>query len=256
MSDERLTSYRLRNRAEVFGTVADAYDRYRPEYPDALIDDLVALRPRRVLDIGAGTGKATRQLVAHGLDVLAVEFDPKMAEVARRSGLTVEVSGFEKWDDAGRRFDLVTCAQAWHWIDPDAGAAKIADILEPGGTFAAFWNHDELVPEVMDTVTEVYRRRAPELLDSIVVGGGRHRDRPYLSQLTETGRFAQLSTRDYDRETVYARADWLGMVATHSDHLQLSPDDLQILLDELSAALPDTVTVHVDTSVILARTAT
>ena len=56
-----------------------------------------------------------------------------MAEVARRRGLAVEVAAFEAWEPAGRRFDAVVAGQAWHWIDPDAGAAKAAEVLRPGG---------------------------------------------------------------------------------------------------------------------------
>src|SRR3954454_7614859 len=112
-----------RARAESFGAVAANYDRYRPGYPETLIDDLLALRPTDVLDIGCGTGKAARQLVARGLDVLGVEIDPEMAAVARAHGLAVEVVGFEQWEPAGRTFDLIVCGQAWHWIDPRIGPA-------------------------------------------------------------------------------------------------------------------------------------
>src|SRR5690349_21277834 len=95
-----------RHRAEVFGSAAEAYDEYRPSYPDALIDDLVAAGPARALDIGCGTGKAGRLLAARGVEVLGVEIDEDMAEVARRSGLEVEVGSFETWEPAGRTFDL------------------------------------------------------------------------------------------------------------------------------------------------------
>src|SRR5581483_6684340 len=121
--DDRVPShasrpFRERDRAESFGSVARQYDRFRPSYPSELIDDLVALGPSDVLDVGCGTGKAGRLLADRGLDVLGVEIDPQMAEVARDHGLTVDVGSFEEWETAGRRFDLLVSGQAWHWVDP------------------------------------------------------------------------------------------------------------------------------------------
>ena len=123
-----------RERAESFGSVAAAYDRFRPSYPDVLISDLVELGPDRVLDVACGTGKVAVPLVACGLSLLGVEADPKMAAIARTHGLIVEEAKFEEWDDQGRTFDLITCGQGWHWIDTRVGDEKAARLLNPGGT--------------------------------------------------------------------------------------------------------------------------
>ena len=130
--------HRDRERALSFGGEAALYDRVRPSYPEALIEDLMALKPERALDVGCGTGKVARLLVARGCDVLGVEPDPRMADVARSRGIAVEVASFEAWDPAGRRFALLVSGQAWHWVDPAQGAAKAADVLHPGGHLAAF----------------------------------------------------------------------------------------------------------------------
>ncbi|HEX4212237.1 MAG TPA: methyltransferase domain-containing protein [Candidatus Dormibacteraeota bacterium] len=91
-----------RERAESFGQVAVQYDRYRPSYPDALIDDLTGLRPQAVLDVGCGTGLVAAALSDRGLSVLGVEPDAQMAGVARDRGVPVEVATFETWEDGGR----------------------------------------------------------------------------------------------------------------------------------------------------------
>ena len=110
-----------------FGRVADLYDRARPSYPAEVIDELIdaaALQPgSRVLEVGAGTGKATEQLAERGLAVLALEPDAAMAALARRrcaSHPLVEISqlAFEDWR-AHERVHAVASAQAWHWIAPD-----------------------------------------------------------------------------------------------------------------------------------------
>jgi SAM-dependent methyltransferase len=230
--------YANRARAESFGAVAANYDRYRPGYPDALIDDLVALAARDVLDVGCGTGKAARQLVARGMSVLGVEIDPEMAAVARSHGLTVEVAGFEQWDPAGRTFDLLVSGQAWHWIDPAVGPAKAAALLRPGGTAVLFWNHEtDLEPEVRKELDEVYRKHAPELLEMSEQDRKHRAARPYFADLKASGRFRSVETKEYPLERIYTTDEWVGTVQTHSDHLQLEPVRRTALGDELRSVI-------------------
>jgi len=228
-----------RARAESFGAVAANYDRYRPGYPEALIEDLVALAPTDVLDIGCGTGKAARQLVARGMSVLGVEIDPGMAAVARSHGLTVEVTGFEQWEPAGRTFDLVTCAQAWHWIDPAVGPAKAAGLLRPGGVLALFWNHEELDAETRRVLDPAFRAHAPELLDVSKQDRARREAKPYFADVRASGAFRSVQTKDYPFERSYTADEWVGTVGTHSDHLQLEPAIRAALADALRDVIVD-----------------
>src|SRR5271170_7009633 len=156
-------SHQARQVAESFGTDAERYDRARPGYPDALVERIVAASPgRQVLDVGCGTGIAARQFQAAGCRVLGVEPDARMADFARQTGVEVEVATFEAWDSAGRTFDAVVAGQAWHWVDPVAGAAKAARVLRPGGRLAAFWHVFEPPQDVAEAVAAVYRRVVPE----------------------------------------------------------------------------------------------
>ena len=133
----------------MFGDVAELYERVRPTYPDALIDDVIELAgidpSARALEVGAGTGKATRQFAARGVAVRAVEPSAAMAAVAREvcadyQGVTVEEAEFEDFDPAGETFPLLFSAQAWHWISPGVRYVKARRVLEPRGVLAAFWN--------------------------------------------------------------------------------------------------------------------
>ena len=162
-----------RSRAESFGAVAELYDRARPEYPQSLIDALLADGARTVLDVGCGTGIVATLLTARGCRVTGVEVDPRMAEVARRKGLEVEVGAFERWDDHGRRFDLVTSGQAWHWIEPAAGMARAADVLNQAGRFAAFWNFGHPPVHIRGRIAPIYDRLAPSLENYSVALDGR-----------------------------------------------------------------------------------
>jgi SAM-dependent methyltransferase len=216
-----------RDRAESFGAVAEDYDRYRPSYPAQLFDDLVALAPAAVLDVGCGTGKAARELAARGLDVLGLEVDPRMATVARAHGLAVEVAPFETWPDRGRRYDLITAAQSWHWIDPEAGAAKAAAVLRPGGTLALFWNHNDSGADFDD----VYRELAPHLVDDGTPSAARHADR-----IAASGLFS-VTTREYPWQRSYTADEWVGYARTHSHHLVLPPAQLDAVTAGLRAAI-------------------
>ena len=119
-----------RRRAETFGDYAEQYDRVRPTYPSALVDWVCPANGRRVLDVGCGTGKAALLFAARNCAVLGIEIDERMAAIAESHGIPVEVSSFETWDAAGRRFDLVVSGQAWHWVDPAVGPTRAADVLD------------------------------------------------------------------------------------------------------------------------------
>jgi SAM-dependent methyltransferase len=225
-----------RHRAEVFGSAAEAYDEYRPSYPDALIDDLVAAAPRSALDIGCGTGKAGRLLAARGVDVLGVEIDEDMADVARRSGLQVEVGAFETWDPAGRTFDLAVSGQAWHWIDPALGVPKVAALLRPGAELALFWNAVRLDAPTRELLREVYARVAPgasalgRQLDDLD-------DPPYAHDLRASGLFGSVQLRKYPWTKTYSAQEYVRMVSTYSDHLILPAAQRAALADAVTAAL-------------------
>src|SRR3954468_24825965 len=94
------------------------YDRCRRTCPEPPIDALLGPRPEGldVLDVGCGTGIASRLMAERGVSVLGVEVAPRMAEIARSHGIDVEIGAFEDWKPAGRTFDRVISAQAWHWL--------------------------------------------------------------------------------------------------------------------------------------------
>jgi SAM-dependent methyltransferase len=157
--------HRHREVAESFGAHAERYDRARPGYPDELIGRIVAASPGcAVLDIGCGTGIASRLFQAAGSRVLGLDPDARMVELARRWGLEAEVAAFEDWEPAGRTFDAAVCAQAWHWIDPQAGAAQAARALRPDGILAIFWNAGLPPAPVTAAFARIYGRLAPESL--------------------------------------------------------------------------------------------
>jgi SAM-dependent methyltransferase len=244
-----------RSRAESFGAGAQAYDRARPSYPPALIDELLADRPRAVLDVGCGTGKLARPIAERGVPVLGVEIDERMAEVARARDIEVEIGGFEAWDPAGRTFDLIVSGQAWHWIDPDRGAAKAVALLSPGGLLAPCWNFSTVDADVQQRLDAAYRRVAPQLAGrSVASGCGAGTIPPMLERVRTSGRFAGVEHRRYPWEQQYTRAEWQQLIQTHSDHSTLPPAQLAELVEAVGEAIGEVVQAHYVTEAIFART--
>ncbi len=132
--------------AATFDTAAELYEQSRPGYPPQLFDDLAVLlgaaaRPVRALEIGAGTGQATRGLLARGWGVVALEPGRELARVAHRvlagrGDVEIVGSTFEQWRGDDASFDLVLAATSWHWLDPTIAYAKAARLLRSGGTLA------------------------------------------------------------------------------------------------------------------------
>ncbi|MCX4092823.1 class I SAM-dependent methyltransferase [Nocardia sp. alder85J] len=229
--------------AESFGVDAARYDRARPGYPEALIQRIVAAsREPDVLDVGCGTGIATRQFAAAGARVLGVEPDARMADFARQTGLEVEIATFETWESAGRRFDAVVAGTAWHWVDPVAGAAKAAEVLRPGGRLAPFWHVFELPEPVRLAFAEVYHRVVPDSpFDFQAQRTGLEVYRPLFDKVAESiaasGAFEQPEQWRFDWEPTYTRDEWLDQMPTQGPMTRLPADRQQAVLTEVGAAI-------------------
>ncbi len=148
-----------------FGLDPANYDAARPDYPDwvfeTLRDDCGLAPGSAVFEIGPGTGKATRQLLALGAGPLvAIEPDPRLAEHLRQTidkpAVQVLAEPFEEavLEQAG--FDLGLAATAFHWLDEGPALAKIARSLKPGGWWAALWNNfgDDAYPDPFHEATK------------------------------------------------------------------------------------------------------
>jgi SAM-dependent methyltransferase len=241
--DQARAAHRQRQVAEGFGADAGRYDRARPTYPGDLIDRIIAASPGRdVLDIGCGTGICARLFQAAGCRVLGVDPDPRMAELAGRGGTPAEVAKFEDWEPAGRMFDAVIAAQAWHWVEPAAGAAKAAAVLRPRGRLAVFWNAFDPPKDLREAFAGVFRRVLPDspsagfwatpAVDAYRAGYARVAD-----TLRQTGEFGEPEEWLSSWERPYTRDEWLDLVPTTGGFTRHPTVIQQELLDGLGTAV-------------------
>ena len=186
--------------ARGFQQGADAYERGRPGYPEEAVRWLwhqLGLGPgRTVLDVAAGTGKLTRELVPSGATVVAVEPVPAMRAVlervvpdARALDGTAEALPIE---DAA--VDAITVASAFHWFDGPAAGAEFRRVLRPDARLALLWNRrrlDQPIHQAVDDIIGPYRRRTPS-----------HHRGEWREPLESGGLFARVAERQVRFEQV------------------------------------------------------
>jgi SAM-dependent methyltransferase len=174
-----------------------------------------------VLELGCGTGQATRALARLGCTVVAVELSAEMAAVAARNlhdfpNVTVEVSAFEDWTPPPDPFDLVVSATAFHWIDPDIRVDKAAEVLRPGGTLAVI--HSEHVAGGTERffvdAQDCYERFDPRTPAGLRLTPAA--DLPDPSDFDRSRRFGPARFHRYEWEQAYTTSTYLDLLMTYS----------------------------------------
>jgi SAM-dependent methyltransferase len=235
-------SHQAREVAESFGAEAGRYDRARPSYPGALVERIVAASPGRgVLDVGCGTGIVARLFQAAGCEVLGVDPDARMAGRARERGLAVEVATFETWQPNGRAFDMVVSGQAWHWVDPVAGAAKSASALRPGGRLAVFWNVFLPPADLGQAIAQAYRLVLPDLPSDLwerpLLGIYETMGAKAADGMRQAGAFGPPEQWQFEWERPYTRDEWLEQVPTFGGFSRIPPDQQEQILAGIGTAI-------------------
>lgn len=247
----------------VFDQAAGAYDAARPSYPDALYAELERLAGplagRVVLDFGAGTGIASRQLAERGATVVSLDIGEHMLRYARaRSPRTpcVLADGNRMPVQAGSA-DLVTFAQAWHWFDQRAASAEAARVLKPGGSWAAWWNR-------ASADGEPWFERYEDVLSSSCPGYTWRHERDETLAQDSSGALASTLLMEPAGHVVVpwtrrvAAADWLTDEQSKSYIISLEPAVREAVLRQLAgiiaAQFPDgQLTVPYLTTLAVAR---
>jgi SAM-dependent methyltransferase len=231
----------------VFDEVAELYDRARPRYPEAFVDVVcarAALSPgARILEVGCGTGLATRGFAERGYSMLCLEPGPRLAEVARGHlarfpDVTVECTSFEAWP--GERhppFDLVLAAQSFHWVDPEIGFPKAAAALRAGGGLAIIANLPQPgISDLRDALDRVYARFGPDFSAHAHAPGSVSKV-PLLELFEESREFGDVERVSHPWSARYKTEAYLELMQTQSDHRMLAPEALRDLVGLLRVAV-------------------
>ncbi|HEU4840928.1 MAG TPA: methyltransferase domain-containing protein [Ilumatobacteraceae bacterium] len=238
--------------AATFDRAADLYQRARPEYPDALFDDLLALTGAsdgtRVLEIGCATGKATLPLARRGMRVTCVEPGAALAAAARTNlaGFDVDVveARFEDWVPTAGPFALVVAATSWHWIDPCVRYQRVHELLEPAGHLAT-WAATHVVPVDGDPFFVELQDVYDEIGEGLPAGTDWLRPQALpddRSDIEASELFDVVDIVQYDWETTYDADGYIDLLNTFSGHIAMAEWQRERLYGEIRrrlAARPD-----------------
>jgi ubiquinone/menaquinone biosynthesis C-methylase UbiE len=232
--------------SQSFDTVAGFYDKFRPTYPRKLVDSIIELSKlpagARILEIGAGTGKATRLFAARGYTIHCIEPGANLVALAARKlknfpRVSFENVRFEESQDQPDEFDLVMSAQAFHWVSKDIGFKKAFRAMKPGGYLALFWNmQQDFKGKIAEELDGIYRKVTPEL------HSGQEKDtektiQERVDDITASGCFGPVSVHRFSSVKSYSTSRYTGLLNMYSDHLRLSQQTLKDLLKAVAGVI-------------------
>lgn len=221
-----------------FSGKADLYEKFRPSYPDELIDFLYYnARCEAVADVGAGTGKFTRCLLKKPWSVTAVEPNADMRErLLGIAGLKIVNAPAESTGFAEHSFGLVTAAQAFHWFDAERFKAECKRILTENGKLAVIWH---------STVNEGLAARQMEVcnkfcLDLIInQGHAGKRSAEEGDKFLRGGYFRELEVVEFPGERVFDRESFIGETLSRSYAPRQGQPNYERLAEELNGVFSE-----------------
>ncbi|MBI2741429.1 MAG: class I SAM-dependent methyltransferase [Rhodospirillales bacterium] len=228
-----------------FDHVASVYTATRPGYPDALVDDVISyagLKPiDTILEVGCGTGQATKSFARRGFPILAIDPGPEMVREARAAlaqfgNVTLARSTFEALPAEPASFQLIIAAQSWHWVAPEVRFAKAAKVLSPRGALAAFGHVPVgLAAPLLDQLKQIY-------LHHIDYGGPPPEawylpSGPFKGWFDESGLFGPVEHKCYPWKWRHTTSSYTNFLRSRSDHQLIEPAKLAALLDDVAKAI-------------------
>ena len=235
---------------QTFDQAAQLYAQARPGYPEDLFDDLQRwgrlTGSTRVLEVGCGTGQATRSLARRGWHVTAVELGGALADVARRDlhgfrNVEVVTAEFERWEPPRVPYQLVFAATSWHWLDPDVAFDKAAGLLGSAGILGIVSAHHvqpaggddffEQIQEAYAAIGEADPRVRPPRPDEVVDD--------LAADITASGCFCDPVVQRYLVSHTHTAEEYIRLLSTYSGHIAMSADQRAYLFAEIRRRVGD-----------------
>lgn len=230
-------------RKVVFDRVAAEYDAMRPGYPEEAIAFAVPAPPEEggdLLEVGCGSGQATRSLLDRGYRIAAIDISPNLLTIARshfgdRDNLTFLQTSFEDFSaDRTETFDVILAPSSWHWIDPEIGFRRASRILRPDGVLSIMAHitpsprrgFDRAVQSIYSRVVPEWAIRPETRTTSDVIRG-------VAEKMEESGYFTRVETREILWSRSMDRTEYLRLLGTYSDHRNLPEEQFDRLCEEI-----------------------
>jgi ubiquinone/menaquinone biosynthesis C-methylase UbiE len=247
-----------------FDQIANLYKAARPDYPEALIEDVVSyadLKPNdKILEVGCGTGQATKSFAKRSFPIVAIDPGPEMLRGARESlagfgNVKFLEATFEAWPAKQREFRLIIAAQSWHWVSPEVRFVKAAEMLSPEGSLAIFGHVPVGLPTpLLAQFKDIYLRhtgkwgRPPEAWYLP--------DGPFRGWFDESGVFEPVTHESYPWRWRHTTSSYIAFLRTKSEHRMIESAKREAMLDEIAKAIDDhggSLTVDYETHLYISR---
>ena len=228
-----------------FDQVASVYSKARPDYPDALVDDVVSHADLklndRIFEVGCGTGQATKSFAKRGFPILATDPGSEMLRGARESlagfsNVEFLETTFEAWLPEQAAFRLIIAAQSWHWVSPEVRFKKAAEALSRDGSLAVFGDVPVGLPApLLDQFKRIYLRKMGKWGPPPEVW--RLPNGPFKGWFTESGLFEPVEHRRYFWKWRHTATSYADFLRTRSDHRMMEPAKRDELLGDIAQAI-------------------
>lgn len=221
-----------------FDSCSEQYSKFRPDYPRELIEFIDGLCNGFLVDVGAGTGKASAAFLFRGVPVIAVEPSLPMIRqgILSYPGLRYVSSTAEQLPLASGCASTVICGQAFHWMDPARALPEFARVLKPGGHACLFWNTRDIRFPAAQAFEELIHKWNPEHVLA-------YRRGDWGERLHEAMLFESIEHRRYDQIVKMNVEDWVGLSRSISYIQAIGPERTPLFEDELRERLGDFLSV-------------
>lgn len=197
-----------------------------------------------VLEIGSGSGQATKQFEKYNCAIDCVEPGEKLCHLAEKKfadnkKIKIINSYYQDADLMDDHYDLIISATAFHWVPQDIKYKRSFELLKPDGGIALFWNmHPELNDTLHDALENAYLQQAPEIHTTLYTP--RYK-KPYdqslegISEIEKSGYFSSPVVKHYKWSISYSSQEYISLLSTYANYQRLEREECKRLFDEIVA---------------------
>lgn len=220
--------------SEMFDQTAEYYDTFRPSYPKEIIDKIISATNintcSKLLEIGAGSGKATTLFAPYGLNINCIEPGENLVRNGRIKfsefdNVKFEVGRFEELDLQPKIYDVIFSAQAFHWIPQPIGYEKCAYALKDNGHLALFWNMYITYDNELDNELLEISKKYGGFADFLSVDGCEKRIETIVAGIKSSGYFNNPEVYRVEWSHKYTVDEYFGFVNTGNSFVQKSEEE-------------------------------
>ncbi|MGD2180858.1 class I SAM-dependent methyltransferase [Lusitaniella coriacea] len=236
--------YRSAPRKTWYSSVADAYNRARPRYPEEFVRRATSQLPSDaiLLEIGCGPGTATTAFANFGFEMVCLEPSPEACQLARENcqpypNVEIQNTTFEDWELEPQKFHGILAATSFHWVSPEIRHIKAANALKNRGSLILLWNTPpQPNAEIRQFLQEIYQHQVPSLVWWEEKATHEKNIEQLGQMVIDSGLFEDLATEQRICEATYSIDDYLALLSTLSQYIALEPQKRENLFDSLREA--------------------